>query len=680
MNQTSIIVKATIVTGLFLGLALSGTGLWLLHSQYQFAEVIKDRQHSDGMAALQTLRQTERTTLDRNIGFVTRLISEIAAQYLYDINREGLEPVLRSFMNYPELLAINVNEPGDIPFAALWREGTTLRFDRGLPTGIVNSVQPLHSIEVTHGSEIIGIVRVYYSDATLKRKAEIREAEHRETFSHYVAHVDAELKAASQRQTLGFAAVTVALVLALGLLLRALVRLPLERMMGEVENIGTDLTRQVSMNGGSEVARIAEQFNGFVARLSTMLAVMDSSSRQMGHASHQIAALSAEIAQVSQQERDRSAAVMEVNRRIHQVAREVHELAAQAVLRANLTEEAAQSGILLVDKTIAAMSTMVGEVNTTAERTGRLNVSAHTIHRIIDTIRSIAEQTNLLALNAAIESARAGEAGRGFAVVAAEVRQLAVRTSTATGEITQIIHGLTEQVVCITTDMAKLVGQVRLGQQDLLATATVIHRINGLMCETTTANRSIADVTIGQTSQVELLQQRLNHLFSVFKENTTKVQLTIDLSDKLQSTAERLANIMGKFVYVSQEPEEQSQPLGSERRRERRWKDSLRVLIREADGVVTEALTGDISNSGVYLICRREFAIGKVLNLFVYTPYATLEEYQRQQPLRVAGKVLWIRNGVGGVKDYGVIFDNMNAEQIARINECVAWFHPNESK
>lgn len=81
-------------------------------------------------------------------------------------------------------------------------------------------------------------------------------------------------------------------------------------------------------------------------------------------------------------------------------------------------------------------------MQTAATQVSSLSQRAEEIGSFVQLIQEVASQTNLLALNAAIEAARAGEAGRGFAVVADEVRNLAMRTSNATEDISRLVEDI----------------------------------------------------------------------------------------------------------------------------------------------------------------------------------------------------------------------------------------------
>ncbi|WP_299474909.1 methyl-accepting chemotaxis protein [uncultured Roseibium sp.] len=100
--------------------------------------------------------------------------------------------------------------------------------------------------------------------------------------------------------------------------------------------------------------------------------------------------------------------------------------------------------------TISEITSQTQKTKVTAEQASELAISTGNgidqfisttanISEILEFINEISEHTSLLALNATIEAARAGEAGKGFGVVASEVKQLAVKTASATGQISDQI-------------------------------------------------------------------------------------------------------------------------------------------------------------------------------------------------------------------------------------------------
>jgi methyl-accepting chemotaxis protein len=114
----------------------------------------------------------------------------------------------------------------------------------------------------------------------------------------------------------------------------------------------------------------------------------------------------------------------------------------------------------------ADVHTAVQSAAATRQQIGRLVASASDIGGEIKVIEAIARQTRLLALNASIEAARAGSAGLGFTVVANEVKQLALGTANATGQITDKIEAIQQN----TNSAVESIGNI----------AVVMERVNGL--------------------------------------------------------------------------------------------------------------------------------------------------------------------------------------------------------
>jgi methyl-accepting chemotaxis protein len=124
-----------------------------------------------------------------------------------------------------------------------------------------------------------------------------------------------------------------------------------------------------------------------------------------------------------------------------------------AVSVGEISRQAANSADLARDARISA--------DEADETIAELNRATEQVGAIVELIGSIAKRTDLLALNASIEAARGGEAGRGFAVVAAEVKELARRTSRATGEVSSHIAGIQQTTRASVTALRKIEQQIR---------------------------------------------------------------------------------------------------------------------------------------------------------------------------------------------------------------------------
>jgi methyl-accepting chemotaxis protein len=314
-----------------------------------------------------------------------------------------------------------------------------------------------------------------------------------------------------------------------------------EQLCASTQSLSAASRRLVDTAGqaGEATAQIAEAMQQVSTGTARQADNLNKTSRSIEQMRLGIEGVAEGAQEQATQANQASAGAAQIGRMVQQVSGSVETVTADAGRASDLAEQGSRT----VEQTITGMTAIQKKVSLSAQKVQEMGSRSDQIGIMVETIDDISGQINLLALNAAIEAARAGEHGKGFADVAAEVRKLADRSVSATGEIEKLVSGIQKSVAEAVRAMQDSALEVESGSRSASEAGEALNNIRSASAAVCQQAELAGRAAAGMRAASADLVTSVESVSAVIEENTAATEQMAASSNEVTDTIENIAAI-----------------------------------------------------------------------------------------------------------------------------------------